>query len=55
MDMCIICVNFEKGRLTTQEARRALGEMVTTLDKEHVREIEEQLEKADAATAKPSP
>jgi hypothetical protein len=26
--VCIICVEFEKGRMTAKEARRALGEMV---------------------------
>ena len=46
--MCIICVDFEKGRLTTKEARRALGEMVDKLDKGHVEEVKAKLERAEA-------
>jgi hypothetical protein len=61
--MCIICVDFDKGRLTTREARRALGEMVVSLEKKHVDEIERALaiaEQAEAsqaalAAAKPAP
>jgi hypothetical protein len=49
--MCIICVDFEKGRLTTKEARRALGEMVVSLEKRHVEELEATLSKAEAAAA----
>lgn len=45
--MCIICLDFQKGRLTTKEARRALGEMAVTLDKRHVAEIEASLAKAE--------
>ena len=26
--MCIVCVEWEKGKLTNQEALRALGEMI---------------------------
>ena len=39
--MCIICTEFQKERLTIPEARRNLGEMVATLESEHVEEIEE--------------
>ncbi len=46
--MCIICVDFTKGKLTTKEARRALGEMASTLDKSHVAEIEKALQEAEA-------
>jgi len=49
--MCLICVDFERGRLTAKEARRALGEMVETLDAEHVAEIEAALDEADAKGA----
>tara|TARA_X000000950_G_scaffold167249_1_gene204230 strand:+ start:3145 stop:3345 length:201 start_codon:yes stop_codon:yes gene_type:complete len=47
--MCIICVEFEKEKMTTREARRALSEMVMTesLDKEHAKEVEHMLNKAD--------
>ena len=47
--MCIICVDFDKGRMTTAEARRALGEMVVKLDPKHVAEVERTLRDADAA------
>ncbi len=50
--MCIICLDFQKGRLTTKEARRALGEMVVTLDKRHVEEIEATLSKSEAEAAR---
>lgn len=45
--MCLICVEFQKQRMTTGEARRALGEMVEGLDEEHVDEVEEMLEEAE--------
>lgn len=51
--MCIICLDFQKGRLTTKEARRALGEMAVTLDKTHVAEVEESLRKAEAEAGTP--
>jgi hypothetical protein len=47
--MCIICLDFEKGRMTSQEARRALGEMVKKLDAKHVTEVEKTLREADDA------
>jgi hypothetical protein len=45
--MCIICVDFEKGRLTTREARRALGEMSISLGPAHTEEVEKKLEAAE--------
>jgi len=45
--MCIICIDFARGALKLDEARRALGEMRSTLDPKHVREIERQLKKAE--------
>ena len=47
--MCIICVEFEKGRMTVKEARRALGEMVPKVDSGHAEEVESALRKAEAA------
>ena len=47
--MCLICVDFQKGRLTTREARRALGEMAVSLGRAHVGEIEATLAEAEAA------
>ena len=41
--MCIICVEFEKGKLTIGEAVRNYGEIKSTIPKEHQKEIEEKL------------
>ena len=38
--MCLICVEIEKGKLTTYEARRNLGEMASSLG-EHAEEVDE--------------
>ena len=40
--MCIICVEFEKEKLTIDEARRNLGEMAESLG-EHADEVEAML------------
>ena len=53
--MCIICLDFEKGRMTSAEARRALGEMVVKLGPQHVAEVERTLADADAAGAAAGP
>ncbi len=45
--MCLICVEFQKQRMTTGEARRALGEMVEGLEPEHVDEVEEMIEEVE--------
>lgn len=45
--MCMICVEFQKQRMTTGEARRALGEMIDELDDAHVDEIEEMIADAE--------
>lgn len=47
MRMCVICIDFARGALKLNEARRALGEMRSTLDPKHVREVEQQLDKAE--------
>ena len=41
--MCIICIEFEKGKLTVGEAVRNYGEMKETLSPEHQKEVEETL------------
>ncbi len=46
--MCLICVEFQKQRMTSGEARRALGEMVHQLDDDHVEEVEEMIAEAEA-------
>ena len=45
--MCMICVEFQKQRMTVGEARRALGEMIDGLEDEHVQEVETMLEEAE--------
>ena len=42
--MCLICVEYEKGKLTIKEAYRNLGEMNESLEPEHVQEVESMLE-----------
>jgi len=41
--MCIICVEFEKGKLKLGEAVRNYGEMKEGLPVEHQKEVEEKL------------
>jgi len=49
--MCIICADFERGALRLDEARRALREMMATLDAAHAREVVEKLDDAEQAEA----
>ena len=51
--MCIICVDFERGALKLNEARRAFGEMRSTLDAAHARELAEKLDEAEEEPATP--
>ncbi len=37
--MCIICVDLQKNKLTWKEARKNLGEMYTTISKDHILEL----------------
>lgn len=46
--MCMICVEFQKERMTINEARRALGEMVETFEDDHAEEVEEMIAEAEA-------
>ncbi|MGD0674006.1 MAG: hypothetical protein ABSC94_01225 [Polyangiaceae bacterium] len=46
--MCIICLDFEKGRMTANEARRALREMVPKVGAKHAEEVERALREAEA-------
>jgi len=48
--MCLICVEFQKERMTVFEARRAFGEMVEGMDNAHVEEVEAMLREAEEAT-----
>lgn len=45
--MCLICIDFARGALKLQEARRALGEMRGGLPPEHAREVEKTLDEAE--------
>ena len=47
--MCLICIDFDRGVLKLREAKRALGEMRTTLDAQHLKEVEQKLEQAERA------
>jgi hypothetical protein len=47
--MCLICVDFDRGALKLREAKRALGEMRTTLDAQHLKEVEKKLHDAERA------
>jgi hypothetical protein len=49
--MCIICIDFERGALRPQEARRALREMREGMDAIHVREIEQKLDETEQLEA----
>jgi len=53
--MCLICIDFDKGKLTTQEARRAMGEMIVKLDKSHLAEVETKIAKAEAEAKRTRP
>ena len=37
--MCLICIDLDRERLTSKEARRNLGESYTSMDKDHVIEV----------------
>lgn len=52
--MCLICIDFDRGSLKLREARRALGELRTTLDAAHVKEVEKKLDDAERAEPRDS-
>ena len=37
--MCLICIDLDRERLTSKEARRNLGESYASMDKDHVIEV----------------
>lgn len=47
--MCLICVDLQRQRMTTFEARRALGEMVEGMEPEHIREVQARIKAAEEA------
>jgi len=53
--MCIICVELAKQAMTPSEARRALREMSSKIDKAHLAEVETKLVQAEAAPSTTKP
>jgi len=51
--MCLICVELAKSKMTAGEARQALREMRTKLDREHVEEVEAKVAELENAEPKP--
>ncbi len=47
--MCMICVDFQRERMSLFEAKRAFGEMIEGMEPEHAREVREMLNNASAA------
>lgn len=45
--MCLICVDFQRQKMTAFEARRALGEMVEVIGPQHAAEVEQLLRDAE--------
>ena len=41
--MCIICLEYQKNKLTLKEARHNFGEMALNIDIEHRQEVEDML------------
>lgn len=52
--MCMICIDLARRKLRPLEARRALQEMREALDKEHVAEVESQLDELEAEHEAPT-
>jgi hypothetical protein len=46
--MCLICVEYQNGKMTIREARSALGEMREKIGDEHTDEVKSMLEKAES-------
>lgn len=47
--MCLICIEFEKQRMSIRDAKLALGEMRTTIGAEHAAEVEQLITRAQKA------
>ena len=41
--MCLICIEYEKGKLKARDALRNLVELKENLDPEHVRELQKRI------------
>ena len=53
--MCLICVDLQRDKLTSKEARRNLGESFSTLDKEHRLEVLKLIWKKEDEESKSDP
>ena len=42
--MCLICIELQKQRMTSHEARRAYAEMAPDLEWSHAREVERRIQ-----------
>lgn len=51
--MCLICIELAKSKMTVDEARQALREMRTKLDREHLEDVEAKLDELEKSTSKP--
>ena len=51
--MCLICVEIAKSKMTVKEARQALREMRTTMDRAHLAEVEAKIAEAEKASGQP--
>ena len=49
--MCLICIEFDKQRMTLGEARRAYSEMVSGMTAKHAAEVRQKLDEAEAEEA----
>ncbi len=50
--MCMICVDFQRQKMTLNDARRAYGEMVEAIGPEHAKEVQVMLDEAERAEKK---
>ena len=41
--MCLICIDLERQKLTSNEARRNLGEVFEKMEEEHILEVIEKI------------
>jgi hypothetical protein len=42
--MCLICIDFQKGKLTATEAMRNYYEMVSDMDPEHAEKLADEIQ-----------
>jgi hypothetical protein len=49
--MCLICIDFQRQKMSLGEARRAYGEMVEKIGPEHAREVRTMLDEAEKREA----